>query len=78
YALSKYLVSTYLKKERQPYSFYFHPWEIDSEQPRLASAPLKSKFRHYVNLDKTYGKLEKLLQDFSWGTMKDVYNIPSK
>lgn len=78
YALSKFLVSSYLKKERQPYSFYFHPWEIDSEQPRLNNAPLKSKFRHYVNLDKTYGKLEKLLQDFSWGTMKDVYNIPPK
>jgi polysaccharide deacetylase family protein (PEP-CTERM system associated) len=78
YGLTKFLVSSYLKKEKQPYSFYFHPWEIDHEQPRLSHAPLKSKFRHYVNLHKTYGKLERLLQDFSWGTMKDVYNIPSK
>jgi polysaccharide deacetylase family protein (PEP-CTERM system associated) len=78
YILTKYLVSSYLKKEKQPYSFYFHPWEIDGDQPRLSNAPLKSKFRHYVNLDKNYGKLEHLLTDFSWGTMKDVYNIPSK
>ena len=78
YNLTKYLVSSYLKKEKQPYSFYFHPWEIDTEQPRLSHAPLKSRFRHYVNLDKTYGKLQRLLKDFSWSTMKDVYNIPSK
>lgn len=78
YQLTKSLVSSYLKKEKQPYSFYFHPWEIDSEQPRLNHAPLKSRFRHYVNLDKTYGKLERLLVDFSWGTMRDVYNISAK
>ena len=78
YGLTKLLVNSYLKKEKQPYSFYFHPWEIDSEQPRLNNAPLKSRFRHYVNLDKTYGKLERLLTDFSWGTMKDVYNIDAK
>ncbi|WP_340679176.1 XrtA system polysaccharide deacetylase [Paraglaciecola sp.] len=78
YAFTKYLVNSYLEKEKQPYSFYFHPWEIDAEQPRLTHAPLKSRFRHYINLDKTYSKLEKLLQDFSWGTMKDVYNIAAK
>ncbi|MFT6896513.1 MAG: polysaccharide deacetylase family protein (PEP-CTERM system associated) [Paraglaciecola sp.] len=78
YQLTKSLVCSYLKKEKQPYSFYFHPWEIDSEQPRLTHAPLKSRFRHYVNLDKTYGKLERLLVDFSWGTMRDVYNISAK
>ncbi|KXI28489.1 XrtA system polysaccharide deacetylase [Paraglaciecola hydrolytica] len=78
YAFTKYLVKSYLEKEQQPYSFYFHPWEIDAEQPRLTQAPLKSRFRHYINLDKTYGKLENLIQDFSWGTMKDVYNIAAK
>jgi polysaccharide deacetylase family protein (PEP-CTERM system associated) len=78
YQLTKFLVSSYLKKEKQPYSFYFHPWEIDSEQPRLTHAPLKSRFRHYVNLDKNYGKLERLLVDFSWGTMRDVYNVSAK
>lgn len=78
YRVTKYLVNSYIEKEKQPYSFYFHPWEIDYEQPRLQHAPLKSRFRHYVNLSKTYGKLESLLNDFSWGTMKDVYNIAAK
>jgi hypothetical protein len=69
------LISRYLKQEKQPYSFYFHPWEIDAEQPRLNDAPLKSRFRHYVNLSKTESKLEKLLSDFSLSTMKDVYGV---
>ena len=78
YTLTKTLISQYLKREKQPYSFYFHPWEIDADQPRMTNAPLKSRFRHYVNLNKTEGKLERLLSDFSWGTMKDVYNISPK
>lgn len=75
YKLTQKLVTKYLKQEKQPYSFYFHPWEIDAEQPRLKDAPLKSRFRHYVNLTKTEGKLERLLQDFNWSTMKDVYGV---
>lgn len=75
YAMTKKLVNRYLRKEKQPYSFYFHPWEIDAEQPRMQGAPLKSRFRHYVNLDKTEGKLRRLLKDFSWSTMKDVYGV---
>jgi polysaccharide deacetylase family protein (PEP-CTERM system associated) len=75
YQMTKKLISRYLKQEKQPYSFYFHPWEIDANQPRLNDAPLKSRFRHYVNLSKTESKLEKLLSDFSWSTMKDVYGV---
>lgn len=75
YALTKKLVHKYLNKERQPYSFYFHPWEIDHQQPRVTAAPLKSKFRHYINLQHTEGKLNRLLQDFNWSTMQDVYGV---
>ncbi|MCC2614854.1 DUF3473 domain-containing protein [Aestuariibacter halophilus] len=75
YAMTRKLVSRYLNQERQPYSFYFHPWEIDADQPRLTQAPLKSRFRHYINLDKTEAKLARLLDDFNWSTMKDVYGV---
>lgn len=75
YRMTQKLVSKYLAQEKQPYSFYFHPWEIDAEQPRLKGAPLKSRFRHYVNLKHTEGKLERLLEDFNWSTMKDVYGV---
>jgi polysaccharide deacetylase family protein (PEP-CTERM system associated) len=75
YKATQMLVSKYLRDEKQPYSFYFHPWEIDAEQPRLNNAPLKSRFRHYVNLHRTEAKLERLLSDFNWSTMRDVYAI---
>ena len=54
-------------RDRQPGIFYFHPWEVDPGQPRMEGAPLRSRFRHYVNLGRMEGKLERLLRDFAWG-----------
>jgi len=73
YWLSKRRIDKFHQEEKQPYSFYFHPWEIDPEQPKIKEAPLKSKFRHYINLSRMEGKLEKLLRDYQWDTMKSVY-----
>jgi polysaccharide deacetylase family protein (PEP-CTERM system associated) len=50
----------------QPAVLYFHPWEVDPDQPRVADAPLKSKLRHYSRLSAMEGKLERLLNQFSW------------
>lgn len=75
YWLSVRRIRKFLNDEDQPYSFYFHPWEIDPRQPRVKNAPLKSKLRHYVNLSKMEGKLERLTDEFRWGTMIDAYNI---
>ena len=75
YKITEKLVRKYLRQEKQPYSFYFHPWEIDADQPRLKNAPLKSRFRHYVNLHRTEAKLIRLLDDFNWSTMRDVYGV---
>jgi polysaccharide deacetylase family protein (PEP-CTERM system associated) len=52
-----------------PAVFYFHPWEIDPGQPRVAGAPLKSRLRHYSNLHKMAGKLRQLVGEFAWGRM---------
>jgi polysaccharide deacetylase family protein (PEP-CTERM system associated) len=57
--------------ERQPALVYLHPWEIDPGQPRIHASAL-ARFRQYVNLDKTEGRLIRLLSDFSFGTMLDV------
>ncbi|MBU2869103.1 XrtA system polysaccharide deacetylase [Colwellia sp. E2M01] len=73
YWLSKRRIDKYLNAEKQPYSFYFHPWEIDPEQPRVAGAPIKSKLRHYINLSRMEGKIMRLLDDYQWDTMKNVY-----
>jgi polysaccharide deacetylase family protein (PEP-CTERM system associated) len=64
------------QQEQQPAVLYFHPWEIDPDQPRI-KAGLKSRFRHYLNLDKTEGKLKHLFSRLSFGTMTDVINRSS-
>lgn len=53
--------------EGQPIVFYFHPWEIDPGQPRVAAAPLRSKLRHYTRLGAMAGKLRRLLAAHAWG-----------
>jgi len=55
--------------------FYFHPWEVDPEQPRVAGAPLKSRVRHYLNLASMHDRLERLLADFRWGRMDEVFGV---
>ena len=53
--------------------FYFHPWEVDPEQPRVPSVSLKTRFRHYVNLEHMAGKLERLMDDFVWDRVDRVF-----
>lgn len=75
YQISKMLINNFLKQTKQPYCFYFHPWEIDHAQPRLVDVPFKSKFRHYLNLHRMENRLERLLNDFKWDTISKVYNL---
>jgi polysaccharide deacetylase family protein (PEP-CTERM system associated) len=62
-----------LVNRSQPAIFYFHPWEIDPGQPRVADCGWKSHFRHYINLSRTTGRLDRLLRDFAWGRMDRVF-----
>jgi polysaccharide deacetylase family protein (PEP-CTERM system associated) len=59
--------------ERQPAMVYLHPWELDTDQPRIA-APWLSKFRHYQNLSTTEKKCAKLLEEFSWAPMEELWS----
>ena len=58
------------EKEEKPFIFYMHPWEIDPEQPRITGLSSRSKFRHYINLDKTESKFRRLLKDFQFSTVR--------
>jgi polysaccharide deacetylase family protein (PEP-CTERM system associated) len=60
-------------QEGQPAIFYFHPWEIDPDQPRIVNAGWKSRLRHYTNLHRMEADLEGLLRDFDWNRMDRVY-----
>jgi polysaccharide deacetylase family protein (PEP-CTERM system associated) len=59
--------------EQQAGIFYFHPWEIDPDQPRQQNLPFKSRFRHYLNLRRVESRLNHLLNDFAWDTMQNVF-----
>ncbi len=50
---------------KEAYVFYLHPWEIDPGQPRITTLPWSYRFRHYVNLNKTYDRLKALLRHFA-------------
>lgn len=56
--------------------FYFHPWEIDPDQPRQDGIDAKTRFRHYLNLERMESRLNCLLGDFSWGRMDEVLYWP--
>jgi polysaccharide deacetylase family protein (PEP-CTERM system associated) len=61
------------RDERRPGVFYFHPWELDPAQPRVAGCGWKSRMRHYTNLSRMAGRLDRLLRDFAWDRMDRVF-----
>lgn len=58
--------------QAQPGIFYFHPWEVDPGQPRVAHAPLRSRLRHYSRLEAMAGKLDGLIRRHAWGRVDHV------
>ncbi len=59
--------------------FYFHPWEIDAGQPRIEGISRKTQFRHYLNIERMPERLNRLLGDFKWGRMDEVFpNRPNQ
>jgi len=72
YGFSHWAITRANGREGRPAVFYFHPWEIDPKQPRVANAPLRSKLRHYSRLGAMEAKLERLLTDFEWGRTDTV------
>jgi polysaccharide deacetylase family protein (PEP-CTERM system associated) len=70
YGLTRWGLSR-VRSQGRPVVFYLHPWEVDPEQPRIADAGLLSRFRHYLNLGRTLPRLERLLADFRFGTMRE-------
>jgi polysaccharide deacetylase family protein (PEP-CTERM system associated) len=72
YRFSSWAIGRVNQEDRRPAVFYFHPWEIDPGQPRVRSAPLKSRLRHYTNLGTMEHKLLKLFKAHQWGRTDDV------
>ena len=73
YFLTRWAIKRFANQEENAYIFYMHPWEIDPEQPRIEGISLKSRFRHYLNLSRTEKRLSKMLSDFEWSSMAELY-----
>lgn len=71
YAWTKWGIGRVNRRDRRPAIFYLHPWEIDPAQPRLGAGAV-SAFRHYRNLDRTEGRLRRLLTDFQFDTLRTL------
>jgi polysaccharide deacetylase family protein (PEP-CTERM system associated) len=73
YAFSRQAFARVNRKDHAPCIFYCHPWEIDPGQPRVSGTKLKSRLRHYTNLGVMERRIARLLDDFEWGRMDDVF-----
>lgn len=73
YSVSRWCLRRVNHHDRQPCVFYFHPWELDPEQPRQVGISTKTRFRHYVNLARMRSRIERLLRDFEWGRMDHIF-----
>ena len=73
YSVTRWMLRRVNQQDREAAIFYFHPWEIDAEQPRIDGIDARTRFRHYVNIDRMESKLRQLLVDFRWGRMDDIF-----
>ena len=73
YAVSRWMIGRVNRADQEAAVFYFHPWEIDAGQPRIAGINAKTRFRHYVNIPRMEGRLQALLRDFRWGRMDHIF-----
>ncbi len=73
YAVSRWSLQRVNRRDAQPAIFYCHPWEVDPQQPRIQGVGAKARFRHYVNLERTASRIERLLRDFRWGRVDSVF-----
>lgn len=73
YGVSRWAMRRVNERDGQACVFYFHPWEVDPEQPRQEGIGLKTRFRHYLNLKRMEKRLARLLRDFRWDRMDRVF-----
>jgi polysaccharide deacetylase family protein (PEP-CTERM system associated) len=74
FALTRLGIQRVNAGEHEPVMFFFHPWELDADQPRPPMA-WHHRFRHYVGLEKEAAKLSLLLREFRFGRARDVLQL---
>ncbi|MES1925733.1 XrtA system polysaccharide deacetylase [Salinisphaera sp. T31B1] len=75
YTLTRAALRRVNARDHQPAVFYFHPWEVDPEQPRVPGLSAKTRVRHYLNISRVEPRLHRLLADFRWDRMDRVFPV---
>ena len=78
YDFSKYMIKAVNRKYNKPVIFYFHPWELDTDQPVVNNINIKTRIRHYLHLTKVEPRLNMLLKDFRWDRMDEIFLYNNK
>lgn len=78
YWATRWAVRKFTDTTTSPYIFYLHPWEIDPAQPRMGNINFKTRFRHYLNLNRVERRMKALLTDFEWSSMAELYGYRSQ
>jgi polysaccharide deacetylase family protein (PEP-CTERM system associated) len=73
YPAFRWALSQLNRRDGQPAIFYFHPWEVDPEQPRPDGLSAKTRFRHYLNLGRMERRLAAMMSDFAWDRVDRVF-----
>ena len=73
YVLSRWMLDRVNQQDGQACIFYFHPWELDTAQPRVPGLDARTRFRHYLNLGRMQPRLQRLLGDFHWDRVDRVF-----
>lgn len=60
-----------LNKINIPAIAYLHSWEMDVDHPKI-KLPWAKEFVHYVNLKECEDKFNRLIDDFNFGTIRDI------
>ena len=70
--LLKRLLARINEREHRPFVAYFHPWELDKDQPVFTGLPLMTRVRHYGNITNFHKKLSLLLSSFSFAPLREI------
>jgi len=73
YAMFRWALNRLNRDDEMPAVFYFHPWEVDPDQPRPPGLSAKTRFRHYLNLGRMERRLATMLADFAWDRIDRVF-----
>ena len=61
-------------RQQRPFIFYIHPWELDHNPPAIR-LPMITSLRHYYNYRPTLKKIDQLLQEFEFSTLRDILSV---